>query len=113
MIESIDILFSATSSRHFILNKEIFDLKYSSDRPLLIIDLAFPRDIDPEIGNRKGVKLFNLDNFKQVNYARAKQLLLARNLVKEKAANFWEKERLSGYDFASRQQAEFIGQRAG
>ncbi|MDP3041548.1 MAG: glutamyl-tRNA reductase [Candidatus Omnitrophota bacterium] len=112
LIESIDILFSATASRHFILNKEIFDLKHSSDRPLVIIDLAFPRDIDPEIGNRKGVKLFNLDNFKQVNYARAKQLLLARELVKEKAANFWKKERLSGYDFAGWQQAEFIGQRA-
>lgn len=113
LVGGIDILFSATASRHFILNREIFASKCASVKKLVIIDLAFPRDIDPEIGRRDGVRLFDLDSFQQVNYARARQILSAERIAQEKALNFWEKERLNRHDFAGRQQAELVGQSAG
>lgn len=63
-----DIIISATSSPHLILIKEDILEAIShkplaiSHQPLLIIDLAVPRDIDPEVKYIKGVSLFCLDD---------------------------------------------------
>ncbi len=51
-----DILISATSAPGTVINRE--DL--SANRPLLAIDLAFPRDIDPAVTELPGVTLYNL-----------------------------------------------------
>jgi len=56
-----DILISATSAPHQIINKE--DL--TPGRKLLAIDLAFPRDIDPAVANMEGVTLYNLHDVEQ------------------------------------------------
>ena len=61
-LRTADILISATSSPHAIVFKE--DLNAS--RPLLAIDLAFPRDIDPEVTEIEGVKLYNLQDIENV-----------------------------------------------
>lgn len=52
-----DILISATSAPHAIFFVDDFQA-----RPLLAIDLAFPRDIDPKIGEINGIKLYNLSD---------------------------------------------------
>ena len=51
-----DILISATSAPHLIIYKQ--DLH--EDKPLLAIDLAFPRDIDSAIGELPNVHLYNI-----------------------------------------------------
>lgn len=51
-----DILISATSAPHIIIYKQ--DLR--EDKPLLAIDLAFPRDIDSAIGELPNVHLYNI-----------------------------------------------------
>ena len=58
-LNDTDIIIAATSSPHLILKKEdLMDL----NRPLLIIDLAVPRDVDPEVRNLRNVSLFCLDD---------------------------------------------------
>ncbi|MBR4265417.1 MAG: glutamyl-tRNA reductase [Bacteroidales bacterium] len=57
-LKNTDILISATSAPGTIINKE--DL--TPGRPLLAIDLAFPRDIDPEVCSNGDVKLYNLQD---------------------------------------------------
>ncbi|MBI5143572.1 MAG: glutamyl-tRNA reductase, partial [Candidatus Omnitrophica bacterium] len=70
-LKDADIVISATSSPHVILKKEDI-LEALSFKPkalsqkLLIIDLALPRDIDPNVKNIEGVRLFNLDDLKSV-----------------------------------------------
>ena len=54
-----DIIISATASPHTILKEE--DLQ-DAKRPLLIIDLAVPRDVDPDVKYIKGISLFCLDD---------------------------------------------------
>lgn len=54
-----DIIISATASPHFILKKE--DLR-DINNPLLIIDLAVPRDVDPQVKYMEGISLFCLDD---------------------------------------------------
>lgn len=53
-----DVVISATSAPHSIIG--IKDL--TPGHPLLMIDLAFPRDIDPNVAQLPFIKLFNLED---------------------------------------------------
>ncbi len=60
-LHDTDILISATSAPDTIIRAD--DL--SSNHPLLAIDLAFPRDIDPAVTQLPGVRLYNLHDVEQ------------------------------------------------
>jgi glutamyl-tRNA reductase len=63
-----DILVSSTSSPHHVLGAEELDLVMGqrNDRPLLLIDIAVPRDIDPRCGELDGVTLYDIDDLQEV-----------------------------------------------
>ncbi|MCX6353491.1 MAG: glutamyl-tRNA reductase [Candidatus Aureabacteria bacterium] len=63
-----DIVISSTSSSSFILRKEDVQVPIArrGGRPIFLIDLAVPRDIDPAIGAIPGVRLCNIDDFSRV-----------------------------------------------
>ena len=65
-----DIIISSTSCPHTILCKDEAELMVSrrnrEERPLVIVDIALPRDIDPEVGTVKGVFLYDLDDLEGV-----------------------------------------------
>ncbi|MCM8823586.1 MAG: glutamyl-tRNA reductase, partial [Candidatus Omnitrophica bacterium] len=66
-LKDIDIIISATSSPHLILKKEdILEIigyrQLVKQEPLLIVDLAVPRDVDPQVKSIIGVELFDLDD---------------------------------------------------
>ncbi|MEK7280868.1 MAG: glutamyl-tRNA reductase, partial [Chloroflexota bacterium] len=58
-----DIVISSTSAPGFILGPEIVAgaMSERDGRPLLLIDLAIPRDIDPEVKEMANVFLYNID----------------------------------------------------
>lgn len=56
-----DILISATSAPNAIICKS----DINPDKPLLAIDLAFPRDIEEDVTDIKGVTLYNLHDVEQ------------------------------------------------
>ncbi len=56
-----DILISATSAPNYIINKE----DITPGHRMLAIDLAFPRDIDPEAASIDGFTLYNLHDVEQ------------------------------------------------
>jgi glutamyl-tRNA reductase len=58
-----DIVISSTSSPHLLLGAEELGLVAAErrGRPLLLIDLAVPRDIDPDCGELAGVTLLDID----------------------------------------------------
>ena len=58
-MEGRDILLSATTSPHYTVSAP--ELSALSAPPALLVDLAIPRDIQPEAGDLPGVKLFNVD----------------------------------------------------
>jgi glutamyl-tRNA reductase len=66
LLSDIDIIVASTAAPHSVLNKK--DLlpftQRLTQRPLFILDLAVPRDVDPEVGQLSGVCLFNVDNLK-------------------------------------------------
>lgn len=60
-LDSFTLIVSATSSPHRTLYFE--DFKDRND-DLYLLDLSFPRDIDPEIANIKNVKMRDIDKLK-------------------------------------------------
>ena len=66
-LERADIVVSSTGAPHQILGREELEL-VASQRPgraLVLIDLAVPRDIDPEVGECPGVALYDMDDLQQ------------------------------------------------
>lgn len=59
-MDGMDCLISSTASPHFIVKTE--DILSLENPPRIIIDLAIPRDIQPEIGNLEGITALNVDD---------------------------------------------------
>jgi glutamyl-tRNA reductase len=66
--DKIDIAISSTSAPHYVLNREKLGglMKLRRNRPLLLIDIAVPRDIDPEVNLLSNVYLYNIDDLQAV-----------------------------------------------
>lgn len=58
-MEGADILFSATTSPHYTVTEAPF--RALAHPPLALVDLAIPRDIQPEVGDFPGLTLWNMD----------------------------------------------------
>jgi len=60
----VDILISSTSAPHAVLHVEdvVAVMEKRDGRPLCLIDIALPRDIDPAVGDLPGVHLYNIDD---------------------------------------------------
>jgi glutamyl-tRNA reductase len=64
----IDIVISSTSAPHHILDCARLEplMKARRQRPLLLIDIAVPRDIDPEVNFLENVYLYNVDDLQGI-----------------------------------------------
>ena len=64
----IDILLTSTSSETLLLTHDILApmLRERLDRPLFIIDIAVPRDVDPNVNEMQGVYLYDIDSIRSV-----------------------------------------------
>ena len=58
-----DLVVSATASPNFTLREELFE-ELELEKSIVLIDLAVPRDIEPEVGRFEGVTLYDMDSFK-------------------------------------------------
>lgn len=67
MIPQIDIIISSTSAPHYVLRTEEFKKYHSSGDQLCMIDIAVPRDVDPDIGTIEGITLYELDDLQKVS----------------------------------------------
>ncbi len=63
-----DIVISTTASPHAVLHPPEFRqaLKERAQQPMLVIDIAVPRDVEPEVGGLDNVYLYNMDDLEQV-----------------------------------------------
>lgn len=70
-----DIVISATSAPHVILKKEDLQtiIQQRRHRPIFLIDIADPRDIDPACNDLDNVYLYNIDDLQSVVEANLKE----------------------------------------
>jgi glutamyl-tRNA reductase len=64
----IDILLTSTASETPLLTSEILApmLRERLDRPLFIVDIAVPRDVDSNVNEMEGVYLYDIDSIRSV-----------------------------------------------
>jgi len=62
-LERADILISSTGAPHIIVHAPMVAeaMEKRPDRPLVMIDIAVPRDIDEEVGEIDNINLFDMD----------------------------------------------------
>lgn len=95
--QEIDILITSTSSERPLLNGENLApmLRNRLDRPLFIIDIAVPRDVDPGVNEMEGVYLYDIDSLQSVAEQslalRRQQMAAAEEIIAEHVADFGEK----------------------
>jgi glutamyl-tRNA reductase len=89
-----DIVLSSTSSPHPIVGREELELVMAerAGRPLLLIDIAVPRDIDAGCGELEGVSLYDIDDLQAVVArnldTRASEVPRAQEIVEEEIQRF-------------------------
>jgi glutamyl-tRNA reductase len=67
-LEATDIVVSATNSPHHIVERDGLEhvMAARGGRPLLLVDIAVPRDIEPECRGVAGVSLHDIDDVQRI-----------------------------------------------
>jgi glutamyl-tRNA reductase len=93
-LERADIVVTSTGAPHQIVGREELEFVAASrmGRPLVLLDLAVPRDIDPSVRDCPGIALYDMDDLQEevarnlsVREAEAEP---ARAIVREEVARF-------------------------
>lgn len=115
-----DIVISSTASQLPLLGKGATEsaLKLRKHRPIFMVDLAVPRDIEPEVGDLQDVYLYTVDDLKNVvdENLRGRELAAetAREIIDLEVTAFsqWLKTHQSADEIRQlRDSAELIKQR--
>jgi glutamyl-tRNA reductase len=85
-----DVVITSTASPHYVITRELMQgvVKARRHRPLFLIDIAVPRDVDPRVENMDNVFLFDVDDLEEV----ANQNMAARKREAEQAERIVEEE---------------------
>ena len=93
-LAEVDILVSSTGATDLILTRDQVKplMRQRKNRPLFLIDIAVPRDLDPELNELDNVYLYDIDDLKNVvdvnKEAREKEALRAEGIVAEEVIKF-------------------------
>jgi glutamyl-tRNA reductase len=88
-----DLVLSATRCPYPILHAEAVQPR---EKPLVLIDIAVPRDLDPEIAKVPGCTLYDIDALGEGLVGREEDVREAERIVAEEAARFAEWRRSRG-----------------
>jgi glutamyl-tRNA reductase len=89
MLPEVDILITSSGAPHYILHKEEMQRVRTARRnkPMFLIDIAVPRNIEPSVNDLENVFLYDIDDLQEVVNAnlreRMKEADHAESLVKD------------------------------
>lgn len=95
-----DVAIASTSSSQFVVTPELMKsvMKARRHRPLFLIDIAVPRDVDPRVGKMDNVFLYDVDDLEKVAEdnlsARRREADRAEEIVAREVAVFetWRRQ---------------------
>ncbi len=93
-IEKVDIVLSSTGSKEPVIRAEKVKslMKKRGYKSLIMIDIAVPRDIEPEVGEISDVYLFDIDDLEKVVEAnkkkREKEAIVAGEIIKKRVYEY-------------------------
>ena len=95
LLATADIVASSTSAPGFVLTHDLVAaaMKRRAARPLFLIDLALPRDVDPATAGMPNVFVYNLDDLAKIAEAnlaqREAEVARCRVILAERTAALW------------------------
>ena len=95
-LADVDVLLCSTASPHIVVGAErVRDgLARRGDRPLCILDIALPRDVDPAVAEMDNVFLYDLDDLRAVVSAsverRHRELPAAEQVIAAEVEKYWQ-----------------------
>jgi glutamyl-tRNA reductase len=95
----VDILICATGAPHYVVNRDMVAkaLKERRNKPIFMIDISNPRNIDPEVGKVDSVFLYDIDDLQSkvdVNTeGRAREAQRAEEIVAQEVETYLQWER--------------------
>lgn len=86
-----DLAVSATASPNFTLKAEDF-ARLSLEKPLILLDLAVPRDIDPSLAEIQEITLYDMDSFHsaKISSEQREGMEKADEIVQEQMEEFYQ-----------------------
>jgi glutamyl-tRNA reductase len=103
-IVASDIVISSTGAPHPVITKKSFArlMKQRRYRPIFLIDIAVPRDVEPTVAELENVYLYNLDDLQdvvtQTTTQRSQQAESAAHVVRQHVEAYvqWHRQRAIG-----------------
>ncbi|CAN5740843.1 glutamyl-tRNA reductase [soil metagenome] len=93
LLAAVDIVASATSAPHAVITRDVVEQAVADRRsPLLILDIALPRDVEPAVGELDNVFLYDIDDLSQIIEGtlerRRSEIALAEQIVQDGLSEF-------------------------
>jgi glutamyl-tRNA reductase len=94
-LAEVDVMLCSTAAPHAVVTPAHIapTLSARGDRPLCILDIALPRDVDPAVGALENVYLYDLDDLRQLIAAtvdhRRSELPTAERVIEEEVESYW------------------------
>ena len=97
-----DIVIAATASQLPILGKGTVEraLKQRRHKPIFMVDLAVPRDIEPEVGDLRDIYLYSVDDLEQIidqnRSNREEEAIKANSIITQSVSQFLDDHKSLG-----------------
>lgn len=91
-LQKVDIIISSTGAPHHVIKPEHIEnvRRKRKYRPLLMVDIAVPRDIDPAVGEIDEIYLYDVDGLQdlaaEARQRRQEQIRLCEAIIEEELA---------------------------
>lgn len=88
-LKEVDIIISSTGSSHYVVHKEQVQslIRARRQRPMFFIDIAVPRDIDPQLNEIDNIYVYDIDDLQNVveenKEERKKEIAKAENIIQQ------------------------------
>ncbi len=84
-MKETDILISSTAAKEFVLKAEFVEpiMAQRAGRPLCIVDIAVPRDVDPQVKYIVGTSLYDIDDLEGIVEANMEERKIAAKQIEE------------------------------
>ncbi|MGH7466889.1 MAG: glutamyl-tRNA reductase [Longimicrobiales bacterium] len=96
LLSATDIVVTATAAPHAVITRAMIErvLPQGPREPLLIVDLALPRDVEPGVGEIDNIFLYNLDDLHHVIEGtlekRRAEVPFAEAIIRAGVTDFWD-----------------------
>ncbi|MDP9238817.1 MAG: glutamyl-tRNA reductase [Chloroflexota bacterium] len=93
-VADADIVITSTAAPHFLFDRPMIEraMRERMERPLLLIDIAVPRDVDPNVREVAGVHLHDIDGLQAIAsenmHLRRNELAQAEAIVDDEVTKF-------------------------